>query len=249
MAHRLDHMGVPHYKDVTKRDGRGRVQWSGKVAVAPQHIFERPLRRRKPTMYFVNSMSDLFHENISDRTIDAVFGIMAACPQHTFQVLTKRPERAARWFERVEKRAHYAFRPRLDDSRSPGSHSTDSAWPLPNVWIGTSVESQGVIDRVAHLAFVPTAVRWISAEPLLGPLTLDLDGIDWVVVGGESGPGARPVGLGWIRSIVEQCAEARVACFVKQMGTGGDWGRREHKDPLCWPEGLRVREYPQARGV
>lgn len=262
MADRLKHMRVPHYEGITKRDRRGQVQWTGKVAMAPQHILMKPLKRRKPTMYFVNSMSDLFHEHLSNRDIAAIFGIMAACPQHTFQVLTKRPERASDWFEWLGKHAYHArhtmfphdtlawcARQRVGVAALEATGHppvNDGAWPLKNAWIGTSVESQDVMDRVDHLTQVPAAIRFLSCEPLLSPLDLrdHLHLVDWVIVGGESGPGARPVGLGWIRSIVDQCKAAGVACFVKQMGTASGWSRKEHKDPAYWPAGLRVREYP-----
>jgi len=265
MAHRLEHNPkVKHYEGITKVDRRGQIQWTGKVALAPLGTLTIPLQRKKPTMYFVNSMSDLFHESLSNEDIAVVWGLMAACPQHTFQVLTKRPERAQAWFEWIttwgrkgmiritDNPLGFAIQQRLRcyvEWQTRLWVGNGHAWPLPNVWVGTSVESQDVMGRAEHLSGVPAAIRFLSCEPLLGPLDLreHLDAVDWVIVGGESGPGARPVGLGWIRSIVDQCAEAGVACFVKQMGTGGGWGRGEHADPKHWPQGLRVRQYPTPR--
>jgi len=265
------------YEGLTKVDGRGVLQWTGAVQCLPERL-EQPLRWRKPRRVFVNSMSDLFHQDVSDEFIDAVHHVMACAPHHVFQVLTKRPEQAASYYEDLRGLAIAAevnspprgeiaslqwsmdrlVRTSAENiARDAGLREHHNAfwrrdhmsrWPLDNVWLGVSVESQDQMDRVDVLRTIPAAVRWISAEPLLGPLALDLEGIDWVVVGGESGPGARPVGLGWIRSIVEQCAEAGVACFVKQMGTASGWSGKEHKDPAYWPEGLRVREYPTQPG-
>jgi protein gp37 len=138
-------------------------------------------------------MSDLFHEDVPEPFVEQVFETMAACPQHTFQVLTKRSVR-------------------LQDiaSRLP--------WPK-NVWIGVSVEDSRVRTRIDHLRHVPAAIRFLSCEPLLGPIDdLDLNGIAWVIVGGESGPGARPMKSEWVKSILHQCRRAKVAFFFKQWG-------------------------------
>lgn len=219
----------------------------------PEHLAE-PLRWKKPSRIFVNSMSDLFHEDVSDEYIAAVFGVMAACPQHTFQVLTKRAERMARWMlsEKMPDLCNSACR-YLDSigfERGCGSAFDPSNWPLPNVWPGVSVENQEQADaRIPYLLSVPAAVRFLSCEPLLGPLNLFqatperpgagdrvcefsarntpfADYVNWVIVGGESGIGSRPFQFEWARSIVQQCKDAGVACFVKQVGANphGEWG-------------------------
>ncbi|MGE0384064.1 MAG: DUF5131 family protein [Gammaproteobacteria bacterium] len=158
-----------------------------------EDLMDMPRRWRRPRLVFVNSMSDLFQDGVPDVVIDRVFSTMAACPQHTFQVLTKRSERLM------------ALSGRLP-------------WP-ENVWMGVSVESRDHLDRIDHLARVPASVRFLSCEPLLGPLeNLPLDGIHWVIVGGESGPKARPMQGEWVESVRKQCAEDNVAFFFKQWG-------------------------------
>jgi protein gp37 len=152
-----------------------------------------PKSIRKGSMFFVNSMSDLFHPDVPDDFIRTVFRVMADCSQHTFQVLTKRTERLAEL-------------------------SSDLPWP-ENIWMGVSVEDANVIDRIDHLRTVPAAVRFLSLEPLIGPLDdIDLDGMHWVIVGGESGPGARSMKATWVRSLRRQCRTARVPFFFKQWG-------------------------------
>jgi protein gp37 len=148
-------------------------------------------------MIFVNSMSDLFHERVSDDYIARVFGVMAEAEKHTFQILTKRAERLAAWYEQ---------RPEV--------------WDLPNIWVGVSVEDRRYgSPRIPSLRRVASAVRFLSVEPLLEDLgLLDLGGIDWVIVGGESGPGARPMKPEWALSVRDQCLQARVPFFFKQWG-------------------------------
>jgi protein gp37 len=156
-------------------------------------LVDLPKTLRQPRVIFVNSMSDLFHEDVPEEFIGRVFEAMAACPRHTFQVLTKRSRRL-----------------RDMASRLP--------WPK-NVWIGVSVENHRVLGRIDDLRHVPAAVRFLSCEPLLGPMDdLDLTGIVWVIVGGESGPGARPMKREWVESILKQCRQAQVAFFFKQWG-------------------------------
>jgi protein gp37 len=152
-----------------------------------------PKSIRKGSMFFVNSMSDLFHPDVPEAFIHAVFEVMARCPQHTFQVLTKRSERL-------------------------GEIAGDLRWPT-NIWMGVSVEDAHVVERIDHLRRVPAAVRFLSLEPLIGPLEgLDLNGLHWVIVGGESGPGARVMKPAWVRSLRRQCRAARVPFFFKQWG-------------------------------
>jgi protein gp37 len=158
---------------------------------------DAPLRWKQPRMIFVNSMSDLFHDRVPDSYIGRVFDVMAAAERHTFQVLTKRAERLAAWYE-----------------RRPGF------WHLPNVWVGVSVEDRRYgLPRIPFLRRVTSAVRFLSVEPLLEDIGLiDLGGIDWVIVGGESGPGARPMKPEWALSVRDQCVQARVPFFFKQWG-------------------------------
>ena len=180
MAIRLHAMGSERYRD--------------KFAVTLHHdLVEAPKRWRKPRTVFVNSMSDLFHDEIPTEFIAQVFQTMVQCPQHTFQVLTKRSERLV------------ALAPHLP-------------WPA-NVWMGVSVEDRRVMHRVHDLARVPAAVRFLSCEPLIGPLeNLPLASISWVIVGGESGPRARPMQQAWVQSILSQCRSSNVAFFFKQWG-------------------------------
>jgi len=162
-----------------------------------------PLRWKKPRRIFVNSMSDLFHEDIPFAFILEVFEVMRAASWHQFQVLTKRPERAAGLADKLP-------------------------WP-DNIWLGTSVENQRWIARIDALRSVPARLRFLSCEPLLGPLTLDLRGIHWVIVGGESGPKARPMKVEWARSIRDQCIRQGVPFFFKQWGAHDATGRRVGK--------------------
>lgn len=267
-----------------KAAGSADPRWTGRVELIPEKLTE-PLSWQKPARVFVNSMSDLFHESLSDEAIAAVFVAMAAAPQHQFLVLTKRAKRMRRWFSETITGAT-----REQMVRSPIWIPKWPGWPLPNVWLGVSVEDQSSADeRIPHLLATPAAKRVVSYEPALGPVDFrnwidphgchghsaigdgsDLqscDGcipyIDWVIVGGESGPGARPCDVAWIRSAVEQCKAAGVPCFVKQLGatpavSGAEadpkhatfkaleFGLRSRKggDPSEWPEDLRVREWP-----
>lgn len=216
MANRLQAMGQRNYKN-------------GFELTLQPHMLALPLRWKKPQTIFVNSMSDLFHERVSDDYIAAVFGVMGACPQHTFQVLTKRAERLPEWFEWLH--SGYGYRWEINEAVRrfvPGradvaifptqNHGMvpDRPWPLPNVWIGVSVEDRKYgLPRIDHLRRTPAAVRFLSIEPLLeDPGELDLDSIDWVIVGCESGPGARHAPLEWVRSVREQVMAARKHCGI-----------------------------------
>jgi protein gp37 len=305
MAKRLKGMeqarGAANPKYQTDGDPRTSGPGFG-LAVHPDALTE-PLRWKKPRRIFVNSMSDLFHARVPREFLVRVFAVMAATPQHTYQILTKRPDRAARILTDLC---------RCGTGHPPGEHFRSSmewaatshsptyvpglehgiyhrsGWPLPNVWIGTSVENQKYADlRIPALLDTPAAVRFLSMEPLLGPvdlcgpivpgrgrpkLTYWLDGrpgwgpeqtdgrgrvfqelavgprIDWVIVGGESGPGARPMELDWVTDLVEQCQHSKTPVFVKQLGSV--WARANNATdtkggkPDDWPAELRVREYP-----
>ncbi len=316
-AERVAHRAMqPAHEGLTTAGDKG-PRWNGEVRCLPNRL-EAPLRWRKPRRIFVNSMSDLFHERVPDEFIADVFTTMALAEQHTFQVLTKRPERMRSllgneewWMLKVGAMCEYIIERR--ENPSPGAMMGFDAWwggiqenlTLPNVHLGVSVEDQKRADeRIPLLLQTPAAVRFLSCEPLLGPLDLveavgcrhedgyhepdtnawqcrlcehetmteALESIDWIIVGGESGPGARPCNVEWIRSIVEQCGEADVPVFVKQLGKRPliefkDWqsisltdawtGISEESDvgemrpidskgadPHGWPEDLRVQEFP-----
>ena len=211
-AHRFSGKGKP-YEGLTELGPQG-PRWTGKVRLVPD-VLEAPLHWRQPRRVFVNSMSDLFHEDVPDEFIDRVWGIMSLAPRHTYQILTKRPERMLAVVSKLV--ARHACRDGSD-------------WPLPNVWLGVSVENQQTADeRIPLLLQTPAAVRFVSAEPLLGAIDLcrycapnfpcDWPGLDWVIVGGESGPKARPCYMAWILSIKDQCQAAGVPVFIKQLGS------------------------------
>lgn len=236
VAHRA--MQPAHEGLTIKRKGEP-TDWTGEVRCLPDRL-DVPLRWRKPRRVFVDSMSDLFHPEVPQAFLVDVFATMALAAAHTFQVLTKRPQRMAGLIPTLGKALHEAIDGRLGWSQHPLRYP---AWPFPNVWLGTSIESDRYTWRADHLRATPAAVRFLSLEPLLGPLpSLDLRGIDWVILGGESGPGARPLDLGWVRDLITQGHEAGAAVFVKQLGRSFDG--RKGNDPDTWPDDLRVREMP-----
>jgi len=253
--------GLDHYRDLTQPSKAGPV-WTGKVALAPDHILMAPMRWKKPVRIFVNSMGDLFHESIPDEWIDRVFAVMALAPQHTFQVLTKRSKQMRRYFQ-IDAKHDYQDRvgnqaetmPELARALKLHGYSRRIGWPLKNVWLGVSAEDQErADDRIPDLLATPAAVRFVSAEPLLGPIDLDGylhdldcgDGLDWIIIGGESGKGARKMDLAWARSIIAQCRNAGVACFMKQLGSGTGFNLHDRKggDPNEWAADLRVQKMP-----
>jgi protein gp37 len=295
-ANRFKGEGQP-YEGLVELTKNG-VRWTGKSRFAVDAL-DKPLRWKLPRMVFVDSMSDLFYENFTDEEIAAVFGVMAACPQHTFQVLTKRPERMRAWFQWVSSGYGMNMRPQelitmkaagLIDYRPGKNVDADRnvdplldnhrrVWPLPNVWIGVSVENQHYAnERIPELMKTPAAIRFVSYEPALGPVVFQdtwmrtdwwsnapvnvAPGLDWIIVGGESGAGARPFDLEWARSVIAQCKEARIACFFKQAGSNahdsarapssGSFGDthvrlndRKGGDIREWADALRVREWPK----
>jgi len=302
-------------------------RWNRKFITLPERLAD-PLGWRKPARVFVNSMSDLFGEGVPFEFIAAVFGVMAATPRHTYQVLTKRPARMLEFlgwlnkipFDKVAAGLVGDHRPWLcvrQAGQAAGQIHVQAEslgdWPLPNVWLGVSVEDQAAAnERIPLLLRATAAIRFLSCEPLLGPVDLspdtcdlcggndvapaddgapwcvecdhemgapgwlDPEGIDWVIVGGESGPGARTCKVSWVRDIVRQCSEAGVPVFVKQLGARPDFveplagggqsiesmlrhGEYEEEpvvlrdrkggDPAEWPEDLRVRQWPEATAI
>lgn len=315
IAARFSDVGKPFHGFASIGQRKGAHGWTGKVELVPEKL-EEPLHWRKPRRVFVNSMSDLFHEKLSLEEIAAVFGVMAVTPHLTYQILTKRPARMLGWFREMGITARrYSERGEVNECHRRAwqagneevavatSRPASVPWPLPNVWLGVSVEDQKTADeRIPLLLEVPAAVRFVSYEPALGPVRFDriateelgrldalrgfhfVDGhnepistprLNWLIVGGESGPKARPFDIAWARSVVAQCKAAGVACFVKQLGArpipltpmrlpsfDAVTGRRHRgwieyghhaisdpagADPAEWPEDLRVREFPRLR--
>jgi protein gp37 len=186
-------MGMAKYAGTTRKSGKRHV-WTGRINV-DERALSAPLTWRKPLRIFVNSMSDLFQERVEESFVRRVWGVMEQARWHSFQILTKRPDRMLAMLER------------------------SSFTMLPNVWLGTSVERPDYIERIALLRRVPAAIRFISFEPLLGPiLDPDLAGIHWAIVGGESGPRARPMESWWVESLRDSCKHQDVAFFFKQWG-------------------------------
>ena len=234
MAHRFSGPGMP-YEGLTVLKSHGPT-WTGKV-VCDEKKLDDPLHWKKPCRIFVNSMSDLFHEGVPMSFLNRVFRTMLSCPQHTFQILTKRPLRML-------------------------AYMSQRAVIPSNAWLGVSVEDQKTADeRIPLLRQTPAAVRWVSYEPMLAPVVFTdylpvkccpPPYLDWIVCGGESGPGARPLRLQWVRDVIGQCKANHTPVFVKQLG--GRWRAepvrvkvkdRKGGDMAEWPEDLRVREYPR----
>lgn len=256
LAKRLGAMGNPLYAGLTQ-DTNGGAVWTGEMRKAPRHTLLEPPRRKKPTVYFVNSMSDLFHENVPDEWIDEIFAVMALCPHHTFQVLTKRAVRMRSYFDGA--RLNKLCNASLSFGGTPALVGR-AGIPAANIWLGVSTEDQQRADeRIPVLLNTPAAIRFISAEPLLAPVDLtkwlhDSDcalldpalctctcseprevSLDWVIVGGESGGGYRPMAPEWAYSLRDQCVAAGVPVFIKQMAG---------KKPI--PDDLARREFPVA---
>lgn len=199
MAARLQAMGVPKYQGLTRKSGERHV-WTGAVSL-DESALDAPKTWRKSRFIFVNSMSDLFQEPVPFDFIRRVWATMAETPQHTYQILTKRPDRMA--------------------------EITADLPLLPNVWLGTSVENNAVLGRLDHLRQTRAAVRFVSFEPLIGSVAgAELSSIQWAIVGGESGPRARPMLEDWVDEIYEACTDAGAAFFFKQWGGGGIRKRR-----------------------
>ena len=259
-AARMERMLPPnsHYAGLTKPSKFGPV-WTGKVNLAPDHIITKPLRWRKPKRIFVNSMSDLFHESIPDAWIDRVLAVMALAPQHVFQVLTKRPLRMQNYLRNPATPSQILRMIANMHMEGLIPQAREITLPLRNVWLGVSVEDQARADeRIPLLLDTPAAVRWISAEPILGPIDLEnipwggvrtnilrgwsdaKIGLHWIVAGAESGPGARPCDIEWIRSLRDQCAGAGVPFFWKQHVEAG------RKISLPMLDGVTHDAFPEA---
>jgi protein gp37 len=192
MAARLEAMGLEKYKGLTRVSG-GRRKWTGKLTLDEGALLT-PLQWRKPKNIFVNSMSDLFHPDVPLEFIQKIWEVMEKTPRHTYQILTKRPDRMAQILNNGFK-------------------------ILPNAWLGTSVEDGRVLNRLDDLRKVQAKVRFVSFEPLIGSVSGgQLQGIDWAIVGGESGPNARPMEPQWIDEIFDMCIDAETAFFFKQWG-------------------------------
>jgi protein gp37 len=310
---------TPHYAGTVKQVN-GKPVWTGKIGQAGDQALTAPLRRRKPTTWFVNSMGDLFHESIPDEVIDRVFAVMALCPQHQFQVLTKRAARMRAYMngcdgstENIAYGVLTSWHRRSGVMQAIGNVAALVGYrvelgkirhlPLPNVWLGVSAEDQRRADeRIPLLLDTPAAVRFISAEPLLGPIDigrwLAIDwrcsycreyfsgrhkshcpncgkeggwcgshafngrhypdgpispsqrgsGLDWIICGGESGAGARPMDLDWARSIVAQCKAASVPVFYKQGGASNACPHDKKGGHFeCFPADLQVRQMPHGQ--
>lgn len=193
MAARLEAMQHDAYKGTTRKSGN-RYVWTGKVHLN-EDTLDIPLTWRKPRLVFVNSMSDLFQDAIPFEFVDRVWDVMTRTPIHTYQILTKQPDRMAEYLKRRDKK------------------------PLHNVWVGTSVEDKAVVERIGHLRECNSVVRFISFEPLIGSVgKVDLSDIHWAIVGGESGPKARPMDEKWVTEIYNACDRQDVAFFFKQWG-------------------------------
>lgn len=291
VAHRFSGAGLP-YEGLVHLDSNGKStgKWNGQIKFVESHLLD-PLKWKEPRRIFVNSMSDLFHENVTDEMRDQIFAVMAICPQHMFQVLTKRPQRMLAYLRRIQDddKDMQAWINAAIDLPTGGENKRcveECDWPLPNVQLGVSIEDQKSADeRVPILLDTPAAVRFISAEPLLGEVRLgkthglpifesrgarmrgmpagnDLgpipDGwyahtrhtipaqswIDWVIVGGESGKGARPMQEEWARSLRDQCDAAGVAFFMKQMGSVFGAHKGENI-----PEDLSIKQFPGVQGA
>lgn len=280
MAARLERMGSPIYKGHTTQTKAGAV-WNGKVSESNWGQVTLPLRWKKPRVIFANSMSDLFHKDMPAETIERVFAVMAITQRHTYQVLTKRADRMRAEVERIGKSIEILERHAREMGYTLKFEGRGLVpWPLPNVWLGTSVEDRARADeRIPLLLETAATKRFLSCEPLLGPVSLarwcqheyrpelgkhgdpcsvcgkstsglhhpaSFGALDWVIVGGESGKGARPMHPDWARTLRDQCQSAGVSFFMKQLGSAAKLRDRHGGDWTEWPVDLRIREFPNA---
>jgi len=238
MAGRLKLMGSAKYQT----DGDPRTSGPGFGVALHEDALTVPIRWKKPRLIFVDSMSDLWHKDIPDPFILDVFSTMGQTPRHTYQILTKRPQRQALFSRRLAWHdTGVGMEPYL---RAADTVSEGSEEPLPNVMLGTSIESDRYTFRANFLRETNAAVRFLSCEPLLGPLpSLNLAGIGWVIAGAESGHGARPMDLDWVREIRDRCVLSGVPFFFKQAATASG-----HKIPLPELDGRQWAEMPELTG-
>jgi len=262
------------YAGTTHKVGeRGKLAWTGKINLI-ESALGYPLTVKKPSLIFVNSMSDLFHDDVPFEFIDKVFTVMALCDWHTYQILTKRPDRMAAYFRNKK----YIEISKGEDAERV---SAKIYFPFPNVWLMTSVEDQKRADeRISYLLQCPAAVRGLSIEPLLEAIDLKFptlreaheeaagmalegmffgmnginpssktgNGIHWIICGGESGPGARPMHPDWVRSIRDQCKAANVPFFFKQLSKNDLYlPEIDYKDYDKFPKDLQIRQWPNSR--
>lgn len=239
-----------------------RLDWTGEVREVP-HLLDQPLAWTRPRRVFMNSLSDVFHEDVSAEYIAEILARFSIAHRHQFQVLTKRSKRMrdllssddfqALWRERRDARA---AEDDVQRKAARGLVTADGAWPIPNLWLGVSVETAPYLFRARHLVETPAEVRFMSAEPLLGPLMPGLEavlaaGLDWVIVGGESQAGARPMDPIWARNIRIACAKWNTAFMFKQAGTllAREWGMPDNHGGTwdALPAEFQVREYPRER--
>jgi len=222
--------------------------------IIDEQCLAQPMKWKRKKRVFVCSMSDLFGVWVTNAMIDRIFATMAICQQHTFQVLTKRPDRMLDYMASPDAEARVKLLAFEAMCEAQNIDVPPPTWPLPNVWLGVSAEDQETAnERIALLVKTPARVRWVSAEPLLGPIDLEASGavtrqtpgaepagcIDWLVAGGESGRSARPMHPDWARSLRDQCKAAGIDFFMKQMG-----GARKRSAIEDFPVHLQVREYP-----
>lgn len=274
-ANRFSGTGKPYHglvtsklKVISETEQYVEARWTGEVRFIAKDLII-PVRWKWPHRVFVNSMSDIFHDKLTTEQIAAIFGIMAACPRHSFQVLTKRSTRMRLWFAWVERAAaecndgvgmtpaafcfaiaqrlypHIPFR--MDGRPRPNPLSKGKVvadalaapWPLPNVWLGVSVENQEAsVERIPDLVATPAAIRFLSCEPLLGPIDIGgaIGELDWIIAGCESGPRARPCDPGWLRLLRDQCRASSTKFFLKQAVGSGEMGTTNGCDKYGEPE-------------
>lgn len=212
-AHKLESFGVPQYQGVT-RIANGNPVWTGKLHLSSDAAIRKPLGIKRPSFIFVNSMSDFFHDAAADSWREKAIMIMQQTPRHEYQVLTKRPENIMPFLERR------------------GS-------PFPrNMWVGATVERANVARRIDLIRAIKASIKFLSIEPLIGQLgPVDFSGIDWIIIGGESGPGARPMKYEWVTECIEQANRDRVPIFFKQWGRSENnplWHTSKNGNPTRW---------------
>ena len=244
------------YNGLTKQVN-GNIEWTNIVRFSEERLLQ-PLKWKRPRKIFVNSMSDLFHESVSDAQIENIFAVMCVAQKHIFQVLTKRPERMKSFL--IQPHIKDSVRFKVEEGLGYNI-DFDKMWPIVNVWLGVSVEDQKTADeRIPLLLQTPAAIRWISAEPLLGHMNVepylgiesedgyDLPHLNWIVAGGESGPNARPSHPTWFRSLRDQALEYNVPFFFKQWG---EWiaAGQTISNPMWMPKNILSSKFPDGQNT